>query len=149
MKKLLFSIVFALITISCATVSIKQDLLAQYYRSVRTKTHMITERFYPDKDYFWVLEEKRNGDKVEVPLVWIDYINTAVGVAFDDLDTDQTYDYCGVMFFQSEDDMNAFLNKFDVSKIYQGRGIQCGEFLSILGQQVERGPVVRQDVTQN
>lgn len=146
MKRLLASIAFSLIMLGCATFGKPVELTAQYFRTIETKTHYVTEEFKPEADVFWVSEEKRNGDNVEVAIVWIDEVNTAIAVAFDDLTMPEVYDYCGILWFQSPDDMNAMLNKFDTSKIAEGQAVPCGQLLNVLGQQIEVSPQLRTDV---
>lgn len=150
MKKFLASIAFLAIIIGCATIGIKhKELTAQYYRTYETKTHIITEAFNPAQDYYWIEKENSNGDNTKVHLAWIDSWNNIIGVVFNDVDKPDEYNYCGALFFTTKLDMEDFLNKFDTSKIENGRNIPCGVFNQILQKELNRSPVARKDVAKN
>lgn len=146
MKKLISAIAFCIFLLSCATMAKSKALLAEYYETRAEKTYYITEQVFPERDVFWVLEEARNGDDITVPVVWVDQVNASIAVIFDDATEPNTYDYCGIMYFNSIEDMNTFLNEFDTAMIDDGRGVQCGLLLQALVQEIERGQVPRKDV---
>jgi hypothetical protein len=146
MKKLLASIAFVLFVLGCAAMPVKKELTAKYFRTVATKTHYLTEQFYPDEDVYWVATEKTNGDDIEISVAWFDYVNTVIGVAFDDINTADPYDYCGLMFFANDKDMMSFINEFDTQTIVNGINVPCGHFLQVLGEQVQEKPEARRDV---
>jgi hypothetical protein len=117
-------------------ISQSSNLSAEYYRTERRGDVVVTERFYPEEEYFWVSEELKNDDIVEVKLVWMDDFNHAIGVSFDDLSTDQPFDYCGVMFFESLDTMYMFVSSFKTELIVGGESIPCDHFYKILDEEL-------------
>jgi len=145
MKKIIFALAFSLIMLACATVQQHPALLAEYYKTYATKTEFLTEQFFPEKDYFWVAEEKRNGDNIEVPLVWVDEVNASIGVVFDLLDEEGTNDICAIIRFSNNDDMETFLNEFDTSLIRQGIPMHCENFFELLKGQLNT-KIPRSDV---
>jgi hypothetical protein len=146
MRKFLVSLLAMFFIIGCATTAKNVALFADYFKTYATKTHYITEKFTPDQDYFWVLEEKRNGDQVEVPLVWIDTVNSAIAVGFFDIDTEHLLDYCGIMWFESNEDVFRFLNEFDTGLIQDGQNVPCQQLVAALQGQIESSPIPRGDV---
>lgn len=137
MKKLLSTIALLAIVISCATVAVKEEpLIAEYYKTYATKTAVVTEQEFPEQDCFWVKEEAKGPDEIVVVLVWSDYYNGAIGVMFDNVKTEQPFDYCGVMYFGSVEDVDKFKDTFDTNLIVNGHGVDCGAFIETLKSQL-------------
>ena len=128
MKKFLVGLLIGAFALAgCVSMQMQKgaNLKAEYYRTVRwgepqscmvgdtnyTGSLSKTFREYPEQDLKWVDEETKNGDRIEVTLVW-DEEGPVLGLCFDDLDVDgeTNKDYCGILWFYSETDKFIFMN---------------------------------------
>jgi len=138
MKKFFSIVSFLVVFFGCQMLQVKQDLTAFYFETKRVGDQIVTVQVYPEVDCFWVKDELANGDEVEVKIVWRDDINQGIGVGLDDISTPGLIlDFCGILWFDTNEDVDAFLNEFNQDLIIQGTNIPCGEFLEVLKGQIE------------